>query len=95
MDIVSGGGTSTLTVGNNNASGEFGGIIRNTTGSLSLIKVGTGTQVLSGTGTYSGATKISAGFEPGQFHRLARRVPDYLRRRRPAILGWQHRRLFK
>ena len=57
------GGTKTLTIGNANGSGEFrrrplkarygGGIV--------LIKTGTGTQILGGTSTYTGATKVKLG----------------------------------
>jgi autotransporter-associated beta strand protein len=51
-------GNGSLTVGNGGASGNFGGII---SGSMSLTKIGTGTQTLSGTNTYSGATVVNAG----------------------------------
>ncbi len=61
VDIVSSGGASTLTVGNNNASSTFGGVIRNTTGSLSLVKIGTGTLTLSGSTTSVAALTINAG----------------------------------
>ena len=37
------------------------GTIQNTAGTLSLVKVGTGTQVLSGTGSYGGSTTVSNG----------------------------------
>jgi autotransporter-associated beta strand protein len=60
----SGGGTvygssGNLTLGNGNAAGSFSGSI---TGSIGLVKTGTGLQTLSGsTITYSGTTTISAG----------------------------------
>ncbi|GAA5126456.1 autotransporter-associated beta strand repeat-containing protein [Luteolibacter yonseiensis] len=55
-------GTPTLTVGDNNATDQvFTGTIRNTAGTLSVTKIGSGTQTLSGTSTYSGNTTISAG----------------------------------
>ena len=61
VDIVSSGGTSNLTVGNNNASSTFGGVIRNTTGGLSLTKIGSGTMTLTGANTYTGATTVQGG----------------------------------
>ncbi|MGD1017975.1 MAG: autotransporter-associated beta strand repeat-containing protein [Verrucomicrobiia bacterium] len=57
----SGGGTSTLTVGNNNATSVFAGTIQNTSGTLALAKTGTGVLTLSGTNTYGGATTVSQG----------------------------------
>jgi autotransporter-associated beta strand protein len=58
------GTDKTLTVGNNNASATFPGIIANNTtgtGTLALTKVGTGTQTLTGPNTYTGATTVSGG----------------------------------
>ena len=52
------GGGSTLTVGNGNASGTFSGVPENTGAALSLTKMGSGTQVLSGNNTYSGGTIV-------------------------------------
>ena len=54
-------GTPTLTVGDNNATTTFSGVIKNTAGTLALTKTGTGTLTLSGANTYAGATTISAG----------------------------------
>jgi autotransporter-associated beta strand protein len=54
-------GTPTLTVGDNNQSGIFSGVIRNTAGTLSLAKIGTGTLVLNGANTYTGPTMVSSG----------------------------------
>ena len=54
-------GTPTLTVGDNNATGTFAGVIKNTAGTFALTKIGTGTLTLSGISTYSGNTTISAG----------------------------------
>lgn len=54
-------GTPTLTVGNNDATSSFSGIIKNTSGTLSLTKTGAGSITLSGVNTYAGATSISAG----------------------------------
>ncbi len=56
-----GASPATLTLGNNNASGNFGGIIGNGANALSLAKIGTGTQTLSGANSYTGNTTISAG----------------------------------
>jgi len=58
-------GTPTFMVGNNNATASFGGVIQNTAGTLTLSKIGTGTQTLSGPNTYSGATTINAGMLQG------------------------------
>jgi fibronectin-binding autotransporter adhesin len=65
FDGLSGGGTftangrvTTLTIGGFNGSSTFSGAILSTT---SIVKTGTGTQVLSGSNTYSGATMINAG----------------------------------
>jgi autotransporter-associated beta strand protein len=56
------GGTSTLTVGNNNANGVFSGNIQNTFGTVGLIKTGTGSLTLSGTNnTFSGGVQLNAG----------------------------------
>ncbi|MEI8373033.1 MAG: autotransporter-associated beta strand repeat-containing protein [Planctomycetota bacterium] len=66
---TAGGGSYTLTVGNNNASSTFGGVIKNSTGTLSLVKTGSGILVLSGTNTYSGGTTINQGAI--QFNSLA------------------------
>ena len=54
-------GTPTLTVGDNNATGSFSGVIKNTAGTLSLTKIGTGSLTLTGINTYAGATSISVG----------------------------------
>jgi fibronectin-binding autotransporter adhesin len=55
-------GSPTLTLGDNNATGQtFSGVIRNTAGTLSLVKNGSGTQTLSGANTYAGSTTVNAG----------------------------------
>ncbi len=73
MDALSGTGvvvanmpnansTRTLSVGNNNGTGSFSGVIASgTNDTLSFIKNGTGIQTLSGSSTYSGTTTIHAG----------------------------------
>jgi len=53
VDTVA-GGTSTLTVGDNNQSSTFSGVIKNTAGTLALTKIGTGVLTLTGNNTYSG-----------------------------------------
>ena len=52
---------ATLTVGNDNTSTTFSGILENGTSVLQLTKTGTGTLILTGNNTYSGNTTISAG----------------------------------
>ena len=57
-----------LTVGNGNGSGTFSGIIQNTSGTLTLVKTGSGAQYLAGANTYGGGTQINSGilnFKPG------------------------------
>jgi autotransporter-associated beta strand protein len=51
----------TLTVGGNNATSSFSGVIQNTAGTLSLLKIGTGTLTLAGANTYAGLTTVYAG----------------------------------
>ena len=59
-----GAGYTTFTVGVNNGSSTFAGVIANTPG-LSVggnfTKIGTGTLTLSGANTYSGGTNVNAG----------------------------------
>ncbi len=61
--LVTNGSSSaiTLTVGNNNQSGSFDGVIRNGAGTLALTKAGSGVQILSGANTYSAGTTLSGG----------------------------------
>ncbi len=51
----------TFTVGGNNASALFTGIVQDGNGTISLAKIGSGTETLGGVNTYSGSTTISAG----------------------------------
>ena len=61
--VTNSGGPATLTIGNANGNGLFGGVIADAGvgNALSLVKTGTGTETLSGTNTYSGGTTISGG----------------------------------
>jgi len=52
------GAAVSLTIGGNNASGNFSG---NITGLGGLTKIGTGTQTLSGSNSYDGITTVTAG----------------------------------
>ncbi len=63
IDNVAGafGAIPTLTFGNGNGSGTFSGTIQNTSGTTRIVKAGTGTEVLSGTNTYTGGTTLTAG----------------------------------
>jgi fibronectin-binding autotransporter adhesin len=60
--ILNNGGTlSTLTVGGNDQSGTFGGLINNGSGTLALTKIGGGKQTLAGANTYGGTTTVQGG----------------------------------
>ncbi len=61
VDNVSAAGTPTLTLGGNGDSGAFSGAIKNTSGTVALVKAGAGIQGLSGVNTYTGTTTVSAG----------------------------------
>lgn len=61
VDTVAGDGSPIFTVGSGNASSTFSGVIKNTTGSLTLSKTGTGRLILTGTNTYSGGTTVNGG----------------------------------
>ena len=51
----------TLTLAPSAGSTTFSGVIRNGAGQLALTVSGTGTQVLAGSNTYTGATTITTG----------------------------------
>jgi autotransporter-associated beta strand protein len=62
--VNNGLGTNTITVGNNDVSSFFAGILEDNIGSggaLALSKIGAGMLTLGGTNAYSGNTSISAG----------------------------------
>jgi autotransporter-associated beta strand protein len=61
VDNVAGGGTSLLTVGANNTTSSFGGVVKNTTGTVSLTKTGAGVLTLSGASTFTGNATLSQG----------------------------------
>ena len=58
---ITGGGASTLTIGNNGDSGLFSGVIQNTFGTLGLFKSGNGTETLTASNSYAGPTTIDTG----------------------------------
>jgi autotransporter-associated beta strand protein len=62
VDNTSGSSNYTLSVGGNNADSQFYGAIKNTSGIVSLNKIGTGTLIINGyENSYSGDTLISGG----------------------------------
>ncbi len=50
-----------LKIGAGNGGGTFSGVIKNSGSALALTKLGSGTAVLGGANTYSGATSVQAG----------------------------------
>ncbi|HEX7260242.1 MAG TPA: chitobiase/beta-hexosaminidase C-terminal domain-containing protein, partial [Luteolibacter sp.] len=62
MDKGTSSATIGIHVGANNGDGVFTGVMKNTSGTLTFTKSGSGTQSLSGTGiTYTGATTVNSG----------------------------------
>jgi autotransporter-associated beta strand protein len=56
-----GAAAATLTIGGNNASSTFNGILSNSVGTLNLAKVGTGTITLSNANSFTGRVDVTAG----------------------------------
>jgi autotransporter-associated beta strand protein len=56
--VTNSGVAATLTIGSDNTSPTFAGVITNAANALSLTKTGTGTQTLAGANTYVGATTV-------------------------------------
>jgi autotransporter-associated beta strand protein len=54
-------GTLTLTLGGNDAPGNFSGNILNGSGTLTVTKIGTGTQTFSGASTFTGPLNVNGG----------------------------------
>ncbi len=54
-------GNATLSVGGNDQTSTFSGVIQNSGGTLSLTKTGAGTLTLSGVNSYAGTTKVLGG----------------------------------
>ena len=61
VDNLVGAGSYTLAVGSNDQTSAFSGVIRNTSGSLALNKVGVGTLTLSGSNSFSGGVLVQNG----------------------------------
>ena len=71
--------TGTLTVGGNDQTSSFAGVIRNnngTGGTMAIVKTGTGTLILSGTNTYTGSTTVSGGILQGTTTSLQGNITD-------------------
>ncbi|MEA3212062.1 MAG: hypothetical protein QOE70_5119 [Chthoniobacter sp.] len=59
--VTNSGALTTLTIGNDNTSPTFAGILTNAANALGLTKQGTGTQTLAGANSYTGPTNVTAG----------------------------------
>lgn len=54
-------GTATLTIGDNDADGDFGGAVKNSKGNFNLTKTGAGTQRFGGAVTIGGDFRVNGG----------------------------------
>jgi len=54
-------GSPTLTIGDNNITSTYSGVIQNIAGTLAITKIGSGTLTISGVNTFDGTTTISGG----------------------------------
>ena len=54
-------GTATLSIGDNDANGDFGGVVTNTVGNFNITKIGSGTQHFGGPVFIGGDFKVSGG----------------------------------
>jgi autotransporter-associated beta strand protein len=61
VDNVAGGPAVTLTVGDNDASSTFSGILQNSVGTLNLVKTGSGVVALGGVNTITGSVTVNGG----------------------------------
>jgi autotransporter-associated beta strand protein len=61
VDNVPAGPAVTLTVGDNDASSSFSGILQNSGGTLNLVKTGSGVAALGGANTISGTVTVNGG----------------------------------
>jgi len=59
--VTNSGVAATLTVGSDNTSTTFSGVIQDGAGATALQKGGTGTMTLTGSNTYTGATRVNGG----------------------------------
>jgi autotransporter-associated beta strand protein len=77
--LNNGGGASTMTVGADNGSQTYYGVIANNTsggGTMALVKTGTGTQTLRGTNTYTGGTTVEQGTLTLNYATVASKLAD-------------------
>ena len=61
IDNSTAGGSISLTVGLNDQTSAYAGTIRNSSGTVSLTKVGSGILTLSGSNSYNGGTTVTGG----------------------------------